>query len=93
MNQRLMVGSLAVCLAAGALSCGPTQKEVESGKADAPAPSTPCPAGQVQKDTQCIPSPAASAPLGGLLPLAAAVIALTALGVGTRDLMKRLRPI
>ena len=61
MNQKWMVSSLAACLAAGALGCGPTQKEAESSKADAPAPGTPCPEGQVRKDTQCIPAPAAPA--------------------------------
>jgi tetratricopeptide (TPR) repeat protein len=38
-------------------------------------------------------SPLAAAPLGGLLALAGAAAALAALGLGTRDLMKRLRPI
>jgi formylglycine-generating enzyme required for sulfatase activity len=58
MNQRLMVGSLAVCLAAAALGCGPSQTEVQTGKDDAKVQAAPCPEGQVRKDTQCIPAPA-----------------------------------
>jgi formylglycine-generating enzyme required for sulfatase activity len=61
MNHRLLAGQLALCAAATALGCGPTQKEVETGKVDA-KPAATCPQGQVLKDTQCIPAPAASAP-------------------------------